>query len=249
MNMNIYCKETNGLNLDFINSFNNTRAITKWAEEEKRLFEQGIKQFGKHFDKIRREYLPKKNTKEIVEYYYLWKMTPSALNIRYAKKKGSKNNGLPFSKKCKLSHDNASSEAGEGSSGSESPGSESEESNAEDGELVGRDDLTCDHCKTKESERWRYGGSNKMILCSPCRLHFKRFGELPPLSESSLSESSLAGSVKNGGSETETVKSVENNLDHTSPEQEKDSQTETVPEEEEDEKDQTGKGGVYILLE
>ena len=78
----------------------------KWAEEEKRLFEQGeqflfsdynrnslsfeiifeirqflisalagIKQFGKHFDKIRREYLPKKNTNDLVEYYYLWKVS------------------------------------------------------------------------------------------------------------------------------------------------------------------------------
>ncbi|KAL5266034.1 hypothetical protein ACHWQZ_G006626 [Mnemiopsis leidyi] len=214
-------------------------SIVKWAEEEKRLFEQGIKQFGKHFDKIRREYLPKKNTKEIVEYYYLWKMTPAALNIRYAKKKGSRNNGMPCSKRPKLSADNASSDPGEGSSGSDSPGSESEESNAEDGELVGRDDLTCEHCKTKSSERWRYGGSNKMVLCSPCRLHFKRFGEMPPLSESSLSESSLPGSVKNGGSESETNKSVENNLDGNRAETEKEAaQHGTAPEDEE--KDQSG---------
>ena len=212
----------------------------KWAEEEKRLFEQGIKQFGKHFDKIRREYLPKKNTKEIVEYYYLWKMTPAALNIRYAKKKGCRNNGLPFSKRPKLSNDNQSSDPGEGSSGSDSPGSESEESNAEDGELVGRDDLTCEHCKTKSSERWRYGGSNKMVLCTPCRLHFKRFGEMPPLSESSLSESSLPGSMKNGGSESETNKSVENNLDNnnTADQDKEQDQTENVPEDEE--KDQSG---------
>ena len=171
-------------------------------------------------------------------------MTRSALNIRYAKKKGTKNNGLPFSKKCKLAHDNQSS----GSSGSESAGSESEESNAEDGELVGREDLTCDHCKTKQSERWRYGGSNKMVLCAPCRLHFKRFGELPPLSESSLSESSLAESLKNGGSEAETVKSLENNLEDTSPEPEKDSLVEeSVAEEDEDDKDQTGELQIYLL--
>lgn len=212
----------------------------KWAEEEKRLFEQGIKQFGKHFDKIRREYLPKKNTKEIVEYYYLWKMTPAALNIRYAKKKGCRNGGLPFSKRPKLSNDNASSDPGEGSSASDSPGSESEESNAEDGELVGRDDLTCEHCKTKSSERWRYGGSNKMVLCTPCRLHFKRFGEMPPLSESSLSESSLPGSIKNGG-DTETSKSTENNNEenNTSAEQEKEPEQSGTPAEDE-EKDQSG---------
>ena len=56
---------------------------------------------------------------------------------RYAKKKGAPTkNGHPFSKKCKLTTENQSSDAGDGScSGDGSSGTESEESNAEDGEL------------------------------------------------------------------------------------------------------------------
>ena len=62
---------------------------------------------------------------------------------------------------------------------------------------------------------------------------------MPPLSESSLSESSLPGSVKNGGSESETNKSVENNLDNNIADHEKQAEhTTNIAEDEE--KDQSG---------
>ena len=45
-------------------------------------FIKGIKQYGKNFFKIREEFLPHRETPEIVEFYYLWKKTPGAAQNR-----------------------------------------------------------------------------------------------------------------------------------------------------------------------
>ena len=37
---------------------------------------EGLKQYGKDFFYICKEFLPHKSTEELVEFYYLWKKTP-----------------------------------------------------------------------------------------------------------------------------------------------------------------------------
>ena len=37
---------------------------------------KGLKQYGKDFFYIYKEFLPHKSTEELIEFYYLWKKTP-----------------------------------------------------------------------------------------------------------------------------------------------------------------------------
>ena len=34
-----------------------------------------------------------------------------------------------------------------------------------------------------ESPNWHHAGKNKLLLCLPCRMHFKRYGQMKALSE------------------------------------------------------------------
>lgn len=54
----------------------------KWTEEEQKKFMKGFRQYGKNFFRIHKELLPHRQTSELVEYYYLWKKTPQAINSR-----------------------------------------------------------------------------------------------------------------------------------------------------------------------
>ena len=54
----------------------------RWPEEDVKQFIKGLRTYGKDFFKIRVDYLPDKDTSELVEFYYLWKKTPGANNHR-----------------------------------------------------------------------------------------------------------------------------------------------------------------------
>lgn len=49
--------------------------IEDWSAAEANLFEEAYDKVGKDFGEIRREYLPWKSFKSIIEYYYTWKTT------------------------------------------------------------------------------------------------------------------------------------------------------------------------------
>ncbi|CAG5105898.1 Oidioi.mRNA.OKI2018_I69.chr1.g2549.t1.cds [Oikopleura dioica] len=63
----------------------------KWTAEEKAAFEVGVATKGKNFFKIREEYLPKKDVKDLVLHYYFWKK--SANYDTFSAKTRSKRNG------------------------------------------------------------------------------------------------------------------------------------------------------------
>ena len=50
----------------------------RWQEEDVKAFIKGLRLHGKNFFRIRVDFLPDKETSEIVEFYYLWKKTPGA---------------------------------------------------------------------------------------------------------------------------------------------------------------------------
>lgn len=54
----------------------------KWSQDERKLFQNGMRQYGKNFFEIQRNLLPHKKTSELVSFYYLWKKTPAAMNPR-----------------------------------------------------------------------------------------------------------------------------------------------------------------------
>lgn len=41
----------------------------------------------------------------------------------------------------------------------------------------------CRHCYTSDSRSWHHGGHNKVILCTDCRIFFKKYGKLPPIED------------------------------------------------------------------
>ena len=52
----------------------------KWPEEDIKNFIKGLRVHGKNFFKIRVEFLPERDTPDLIEFYYLWKKTAGAAN-------------------------------------------------------------------------------------------------------------------------------------------------------------------------
>ena len=46
-----------------------------WSASEANLFEEAIDKYGKDFNDIRRDFLPWKTMKNIIEYFFMWKTT------------------------------------------------------------------------------------------------------------------------------------------------------------------------------
>merc|ERR1719166_795864 len=46
-----------------------------WSASEANLFEEAIEKYGKDFNDIRKDYLPWKTMKNIIEYFFMWKTT------------------------------------------------------------------------------------------------------------------------------------------------------------------------------
>lgn len=66
----------------------------KWTEDEQKRFVKGLRLYGKNFLKIKTELLAHRETNELVEYYYLWKKTPQAVNTRpHRRRRGSSMRG------------------------------------------------------------------------------------------------------------------------------------------------------------
>ncbi|XP_071945053.1 uncharacterized protein [Antedon mediterranea] len=142
----------------------------KWTEEETKLFVKGLRQFGKNFFRIRKELIPSKQTCELVEYYYYWKKTPEAANQRIYRR-GRRQSMLRRMKVLRANRP-PNSEYIDLSSASE------DEFESDDGEYYG---YACRHCFVTNSKDWHHGGRDKLLLCYNCRLYFKRYDQLPPI--------------------------------------------------------------------
>ena len=46
-----------------------------WSSAEANLFEEAIEKYGKDFNDIKRDFLPWKSMKNIIEYFFMWKTT------------------------------------------------------------------------------------------------------------------------------------------------------------------------------
>ncbi|OUC48209.1 ELM2 domain protein [Trichinella nativa] len=166
-------------------------ADKRWSEEETKKFVKGLKQYGKNFFKIRKELLPHKQTADLVEYYYLWKKYPSALHQRpRARHRRAQTSVLRRVKP------NGSSRAASRPTSSEfctlcviwliyililallssENECDSDESNSKDSSVY-----ACHHCYTTNSKNWHHAGKERTLLCTECRLHFKKYGELRPV--------------------------------------------------------------------
>ncbi|XP_061457785.1 arginine-glutamic acid dipeptide repeats protein isoform X3 [Rhineura floridana] len=150
-----------------------------WTEDEVKRFIKGLRQYGKNFFRIRKELLPNKETGELITFYYYWKKTPEAASSRAHRRHRRQAVFRRIKTRTASTPVNApsrppSSEFLDLSSASEDD-FDSEDSEQE---LKG---YACRHCFTTTSKDWHHGGRENILLCTDCRLHFKKYGELPPI--------------------------------------------------------------------
>ncbi|XP_074653813.1 uncharacterized protein LOC141907971 isoform X2 [Tubulanus polymorphus] len=142
----------------------------KWTEEETKRFVKGLRQYGKNFFKIHKELLSHKQTRELVEYYYYWKKTPAATSARPHRRHRRQS----VFRRQRPPQRPASNDFLDLSSASEP----SDQDSADDSDISG---YACRHCFTTTSKDWHHAGKDKSILCTECRLYFKKYGEDRPL--------------------------------------------------------------------
>lgn len=155
----------------------------KWNEDETKRFIKGLRQFGKNFFRIRKELLPHKDTSDLITYYYLWKKTPAAQGHRPRNTgRHRRANGVRKIRTKKpvnrVQRDGPVAVGCDLSSASELDNDDSDDSDTRD--MSG---YHCRHCFTTNSRDWHHAGKEHALLCTECRLHFKKYGLLPELAE------------------------------------------------------------------
>ncbi|NXD42498.1 RERE protein, partial [Copsychus sechellarum] len=132
-----------------------------WTEDEVKRFIKGLRQYGKNFFRIRKELLPNKETVSTFGLYVIRFFSRCFAEIENAAE-------CLFSIFLSLPPSVDLSSASEDDFDSE----DSEQ------ELKG---YACRHCFTTTSKDWHHGGRENILLCTDCRIHFKKYGELPPI--------------------------------------------------------------------
>lgn len=116
---------------------------------------------------------------ELITFYYYWKKTPEAASSRAHRRHRRQAVFRRIKTRTASTPVNTpsrppSSEFLDLSSASEDD-FDSEDSEQE---LKG---YACRHCFTTTSKDWHHGGRENILLCTDCRIHFKKYGELPPI--------------------------------------------------------------------
>ncbi|CTQ86435.1 Egg-laying defective protein 27 [Caenorhabditis elegans] len=142
-----------------------TTDVDNMTQDDAKKFAKGIKQLGKNFSRIHRELLPHHSREQLVSYYYLWKKTPEATKPKQAARRVNPTSiKRPTKEKVKASRP-TSTEYLDFDSASES-----------DVENNGPSGRACHHCYGAESKDWHH--ANGLLLCTDCRLHYKKYGQL-----------------------------------------------------------------------
>ncbi|XP_037076239.1 arginine-glutamic acid dipeptide repeats protein-like [Pollicipes pollicipes] len=157
----------------------------RWTDEETKKFVKGLRQYGKNFFRIRKELLVHKETSELVEFYYLWKKTPGAQGNRPRNiARHRRANGIRRIKNRKGANkthkDDPAAIGCDLSSASEAENDDSDDSDSNLRDLSG---YHCRHCFTTSSKDWHHAGKEHALLCTGCRLYFKKYGQLPDVKE------------------------------------------------------------------
>uniref|UniRef100_G1P307 Arginine-glutamic acid dipeptide repeats protein n=1 Tax=Myotis lucifugus TaxID=59463 RepID=G1P307_MYOLU len=150
-----------------------------WTEDEVKRFVKGLRQYGKNFFRIRKELLPNKETGELITFYYYWKKTPEAASSRAHRRHRRQAVFRRIKTRTASTPVNTPSRPPSSEFLDLSSASEDDfDSEASDQELKG---YPCRHCFSTTSKDWHHGGRENILLCTDCRIHFKKYGELPPI--------------------------------------------------------------------
>ncbi|XP_061113586.1 arginine-glutamic acid dipeptide repeats protein-like isoform X3 [Conger conger] len=147
-----------------------------WSEDEVKRFIKGLRQYGKNFFRIRKELLPNKETGELITFYYYWKKTPEAAGSRAHRR----HRRQPVFRRIKTRTATTPVNTPSRPPSMDLSSASEDDFDSEDSEqeLKG---YACRHCFSTTSKDWHHGGRENILLCTDCRIHFKKYGELPPI--------------------------------------------------------------------
>ncbi|CAF1085263.1 unnamed protein product [Adineta ricciae] len=146
----------------------------KWSDDDQKKFIKGLRQYGKNFYRIRKEQLPHKETSDLVEFYYLWKKTPQAQSSRPRRRQ------RPCSTSVNLS--TTPTPAKQRNAKANNKDESEHNSDNDDNNATDADEQFCRHCQTS-SKDLQAGGRDSQQLCYDCRMYYKKYGEMPIISQ------------------------------------------------------------------
>ncbi|KAI6171276.1 hypothetical protein M3Y97_01052900 [Aphelenchoides bicaudatus] len=133
------------------------------SADDTKKFVKGLRNYGKNFPKIVKEFLPGSSRESLVHYYYWWKKSGDAFKPK--KTNGTVVKKLLFPQPKKPIKSDAS------------------EHQFVDYDSVSEDEepewgRACHHCYGQKSRDWHHSGPSNQLLCTQCRKHFKRYGTM-----------------------------------------------------------------------
>ncbi|XP_047438882.1 arginine-glutamic acid dipeptide repeats protein isoform X2 [Mugil cephalus] len=147
-----------------------------WSEDDVKRFIKGLRQYGKNFFRIRKDFLPSKKTGELITFYYHWKKTPEAAGTRAYRQQRRQ----PSSRKAKTRSAATPVNTPSRNYSVDASSASEDDLDSEDSE---QEIKSCSHCGTTSSKDWHQGGRNNPLLCTSCRTYENKHGCLPPASK------------------------------------------------------------------
>ncbi|VIO94110.1 Uncharacterized protein BM_BM8357 [Brugia malayi] len=154
--------------------------------DDAKKFARGIKTYGKNFLKIKKELLPHHRRDELVQFYYGWKKTRDATRpkpLARQRNTATATHRKPKGNQLKASRP-GSTDLADYASASETEMEELEN----DGRAAA---YACHHCYTSKSKDWHHSGRERQLLCTECRVFYKKYGQLRPVDRPSTVPPSL----------------------------------------------------------
>nr|XP_046239580.1 arginine-glutamic acid dipeptide repeats protein isoform X2 [Scatophagus argus] len=143
-----------------------------WSEDDVKRFIKGLRQYGKNFFRIRKDFLPSKKTGELITFYYHWKKTPEAAGTRAYRQPRRQ----PSSRKAKTRSAAALVNTPSRNYSVDASSASEDDLDSEDSE---QEIKSCSHCGATSSKDWHQGGRDNLLICTTCRTYENKHGCLP----------------------------------------------------------------------
>ncbi|XP_031587289.1 arginine-glutamic acid dipeptide repeats protein isoform X1 [Oreochromis aureus] len=143
-----------------------------WSGDDVKRFIKGLRQYGKNFFRIRKDFLPSKKTGELITFYYHWKKTPEAAGTRAYRQQRRQ----PSSRKAKTRSAASPLNTQSRNYSVDASSASDDDLDSEDSE---QESKSCSHCGTTTSKDWHQGGRGNPLLCTSCRTYENKHGCLP----------------------------------------------------------------------
>lgn len=184
--------------------------LEEWSPAEASLFEESLDKYSKSFYEIRKDVMPWKRMKNMVEYYYMWKTTD-----RYVQQKKLKANESESKlKQVYIPNYNNSKQMNNGISGG----------TISAGDTPGK---CCESCGKTQSSLWYAYGQVHLNnrLCQSCWTYYKKFGGLRYPNKPTAPDDNKQSTTTNNGQNVASSGLNNSNNSSSSPTAPKDQQS------------------------